>query len=165
MKTHKKGCIVLLTLFLCGNIVNVLAKGTHAASEKALTEQIASARPDNYAPLGVRGSPVHKAGEMMFSYRSIEMAMDGLQDENAIPIEETLDAYLMVPIKIRMRTHMFGAMFAPHDRITLMAMMSHRTNFIQMQGAHLHSPGGDGPRRTPSHHRRSVRDDRRTRGY
>ena len=81
----------------------------------------------------------------MFSYRSIEMAMDGLQDGNAIPIEETLDDYLMVPIKIRMRTHMFGAMFAPHDRITLMAMMSHRTNFIQMQGAHLHSPGGDGP--------------------
>ena len=81
----------------------------------------------------------------MFSYRAIEMAMDGLQDGNAISIEETLDDYLMVPLKMRMRVHMFGAMFAPHDRITLMAMMSYRNNFVQMKGAHLHSPGGDGP--------------------
>ena len=144
MKTHKKGGIVLLILFLCGNIVNVFANGTHAASEKESTEQIAAARPDNYAPLGVMGDHVHRAGEMMFSYRSIRMVMDGLQDGNAIPIEETLDDYLMVPIRMRMRTQMFGAMFAPHDRITLMAMMSHRNNFMQMKGAHLHSPGGDG---------------------
>ncbi|RKU16411.1 hypothetical protein C6503_12345 [Candidatus Poribacteria bacterium] len=145
MKTYKKGGIVLLILFFCGNIVNVFANGIHAASEKESTEQIASARPDNYAPLGVMGDPVHSAGEMMFSYRSIEMAMDGLQDGNAISIEETLENYLMVPTRMRMRVHMFGAMFAPHDRITLMAMMSYRTNFIQMKGAHLHSPGGDGP--------------------
>lgn len=144
MKMHKKGSIVLLILFLCGNIVNVFANGTHTASEKELIDQIASAPPDNYAPLGVRGDHVHKAGEMMFSYRSIEMAMDGLQDGNAIPIEETLDDYLMVPIRMRMRTHLFGAMFAPHDRIMLMAMISYRNNFIQMKGAHLHSPGGDG---------------------
>ena len=145
MKTDKKGCMVLLILFLCGNIANVFANGTYAPSEKELTDQIASARLDNYAPLGVMGDHVHRAGEMMFSYRSIEMAMDGLQDGNAISIEDALDGYLMVPIKMRMRTHMFGAMYAPHDRITLMAMMSHRTNFVQMKGAHLHSPGGDGP--------------------
>ena len=145
MKTDKKGGIVLLILFLCGNIVNVFANGTHAPSEKESTQQTASASSDNYAPLGVMEDSVHRAGKMMFSYRSIEMAMDGLQDGNAIPIEKTLDDYLMVPLRMRMRTHMFGAMFAPHDRITLMAMMSHRTNFIQMKGAHLHSPGGDGP--------------------
>ena len=144
MKTYKKECLVFLFLFLCGNIVNVFANGTHAASEKESTEQTASARPDNYAPLGVMGGHVHRAGKMMFSYRSIEMAMDGLQDGNAIPIEETLDDYLMVPIRMQMRTRMFGAMFAPHDRITLMAMMSYRNNFIEMKGAHLHSPGGDG---------------------
>ena len=144
MKTYKKGGIVLLILFLCGNIVNVFANGTHATSEKESTEQIASARPDNYAPLGVMEASVHRAGEMMFSYRSIEMAMDGLQDGNAIPIEETLDDYLMVPIRMRMRMHMFGAMFAPHDRITLIALTSYRNTFMQMQGAHLHSPGGDG---------------------
>ena len=145
MKTYKKGGIGLLIFFLCGNTVNVFANRTHAASEKESTEQIASARPDNYAPLGVMEDSVHRAGEMMFSYRSIEMAMDGLQDGNAISIEETLDDYLMVPVRMRMRVRMFGATFAPHDRITLMAMMSYRNTFMQVQGAHLHSPGGDGP--------------------
>ena len=145
MKVDKKAWVVLSVLLFCGNTVAVFANGNRTASEEKSTDKVISTRPDSYTPLGVMGDQAHSAGEMMFSYRSIEMAMDGLQDGNAIPIEDALDDYLMVPIRMRMRTHMFGAMYAPHDRITLMAMMSHRTNFIQMQGAHLHSPGGDGP--------------------
>ena len=145
MKVDKKAWVVLSVLLFCGNTVAVFANGNRTASEEKSTDKVISTRPDSYTPLGVMGDHVHSAGEMMFSYRSIEMAMDGLQDGNAIPIEDALDDYLMVPIRMRMRTHMFAAMYAPHDRITLMAMMSHRTNFIQMQGAHLHSPGGDGP--------------------
>ena len=72
MKIEKNAWGVLLILLFYGNTIDVLANG------KESTEQIASARPDNYAPLGVRGDHVHSAGEMMFSYRSIGMAMDGL---------------------------------------------------------------------------------------
>ncbi len=144
MKIEKNAWGVLLILLFYWNTIDVFANGTHAPSEKESTEQIASARPDNYAPLGVTGDHVHSAGEMMFSYRSIGMAMDGLRDGTAISIEEALYDYLMVPLRMRMRMHMFGAMFAPHDRITLIAMMSHRNNSMKMKGAHLHSPGGDG---------------------
>ena len=144
MKIEKNAWGVLLILLFYWNTIDVLANRTHAPSEKESTEQIAFARPDNYAPLGVTGDHVHSAGEMMFSYRSIGMAMDGLRDGTAISIEEALYDYLMVPLRMRMRMHMFGAMFAPHDRITLMAMMSHRNNSMKMKSAHLHSPGGDG---------------------
>ena len=144
MKIGKKAWVALLILFFCGNIVSVFANGTHAPSEEKSADQLVSPRPDSHAPLGVMGDHVHSAGEMMFSYRFLGMAMDGLRDGTAISIEEALYDYVMVPLRMRMRMHMFGAMFAPHDRITLMAMMSHRNNFMEMKGAHLHSPGGHG---------------------
>ena len=142
MKTDKKGGIVLLILFFCGNIVNVFANGTHAASEKESTEQIVSARPDNYAPLGVMEDHIHNAGKMMFSYRTLGLAMDGLRDITDISIEDALDDYTMVPIRMQTRMHMFGAMFAPHDRVTLMAMMNYRNDFMEMQVTHRHIPEG-----------------------
>ena len=113
MKIEKNAWGVLLILCFCGNIVSVFANGTHAPSEDKSTDQVASTtRPDSHAPLGVMGDHAHSAGELMFSYRFLGLAMDGLRDGTAISIEEALYDYVMVPLRMRMRMHMFGAMFA-----------------------------------------------------
>ena len=140
MKIPKKAWIVCL-LLLWGTI-GAFANGIHTPTDAEPTHQITSTRPDSHAPLGVMGDHAHSAGEIMFSYRFMGMAMDGLQDgTDPISTEAALHDYAMVPLTMRMQMHMFGAMLAPHDRITLMAMTSYRRNFMEMEGAHLHDTG------------------------
>ena len=142
MKPLKKAWIVCL-LFLWGSPIGAFANGTHAPTDEESTNHIASTRPDSHAPPGVMGDHAHGAGELMLSYRFMGMAMDGLQDgTDPIPTEEALHAYAMVPITMQMQMHMFGVMIAPHDRLTLTAMTSYRRNFMEMEGAHLHTSGG-----------------------
>ena len=137
MKTPKKTWIVCL-LFLWGSTIGAFANGIHAP-----TDQITSTRPDSQAPLGVVGDHVHGAGELMFSYRFMGMAMDGLQNgTDPITTEAALHDYAIVPLTMQMHMHMFGAMLAPHERITLMAMTSYRRNLMEMEGAHFHGSGG-----------------------
>jgi hypothetical protein len=81
------------------------------------------------------GDHVHSAGEMMLSYRFMRMRMDGNRSgtETLTP-DEVLDDYMVTPLNMPMTMHMLGAMYAPSDRVTLMAMvpflsqeMEHRT--------------------------------------
>jgi len=138
-----KAWIIFLILLLCGSTVAAFANGLHAPSETESAAQIASPRPDSYAPLGVMGDHAHEAGELMFSYRFMGMAMGGLRDGTTpMSTEEALHDYAVVPTAMRMRMHMFGAMLAPHDRITLMAMIRYQENSMEMEGAHLHTTGG-----------------------
>lgn len=143
MKVGKKVWVAFLVLFLCGSTVGVLANGTHTTSEEKSADRTTSTRPDSYAPLGVIGDHAHSAGELMLSYRFRRMAMAGLLDgTDTVSTEAALLRYQMVPTTMQMQMHMFGAMFAPHDSITLMAMTSYRSNFMEMEGAHTHATGG-----------------------
>ena len=47
----------------------------------------------------------------------------------------------MAPTAMDMRMHMFGVMFAPHDKITLMGMTSYQQRYMEMEGAHQHATG------------------------
>ena len=142
MEPLKKAWIVCL-LLLYGSPIGVFANGTHALTDEDSINKITSTRPDSHAPLGVMEDHTHSAGEMMFSYRFMGMAIDGLQDEtDAISTEAALHDYAMVPITMQMQMHMFGVMLAPYDRLTLMAMTSYRRNLMEMEGAHLHGSGG-----------------------
>ena len=138
-----KAWIIFLILLLCGSTEAAFANGLHAPSETESADQIASPRPDSHAPLGVMGDHAHRAGELMFSYRFMGMAMDELRDGTTpISTEEALHDYAMVPTTMQRQMHMFGAMLAPHDRVTLMAMISYLENSMEMEGAHLHGSGG-----------------------
>ncbi len=142
MKIGKKAGLAFLVLFFCGSTVGVFANGNHTSSEEKSTDQTTSTRPDSHAPLGVMGDHAHGAGELMFSYRFMGMAMDGLLDgTDTVSTEDALLHYQMVPTTMQMQMHMFGAMFAPHDSVTLMAMTSYRSNFVEMEGAHTHATG------------------------
>lgn len=92
-------------------------------------------RPDGHAPIGVMGDHTHDAGEFMLSYRYMHMDMGGNRiGTNSISFEDTLAQFPVTPLSMTMDMHMFGAMYAPADVVTLMVMvpyieknMDHRT--------------------------------------
>ncbi|MDE0636205.1 MAG: hypothetical protein OXI43_10205 [Candidatus Poribacteria bacterium] len=94
------------------------------------------------APISVIGNHVHTSGEMMFSYRFMAMDMRGLQSgTDTVAIADVLKDFMMAPTAMDMRMHMFGVMFALHDKITLMGMTSYQQRHMEMEGAHLHATG------------------------
>ncbi len=129
--------VLLLFLLTHAHAPVALAYGTLAHPE------IQSARPDSHAPLGIMGDHTHSAGEWMLSYRFMAMRMRDLRNgTQVISPADVPQHFAVTPVRMNMRTHMFGAMFAPHDRVTLMAMTSYRDNFMEMQGgAHDDSNG------------------------
>ena len=83
-----------------------------------------SARPDGHAPIGVMGDHQHKKGDWMASYRYMYMEMDGI---------DTFGPYTMMrPTGMEMEMHMFGAMYAPSDKLTLMLMGNHTEKDMDM---------------------------------
>ena len=94
-----------------------------------------STRPDSHAPLGVMGDHAHSSGEWMLSYRFMAMGTRDLRNgTQVISPDDVLQHFAVIPVRMNMQTHMFGAMFSPHNSVTLMAMTSYRDNFMEMQG-------------------------------
>ena len=72
------------------------------------------------------------------------MAMDMRGLQSGTDTTETADVlkdFMMVPTAMDMRMHMFGVMFAPHDKITLMGMTSYQQRSMEMEGSHQHATG------------------------
>ncbi|MEM7099635.1 MAG: transporter [Pseudomonadota bacterium] len=107
----------------------------------------------DHGPIGVMGDHTHQAGEVMFSYRYMNMYMkdsrDGTDDLNLTEIVTRESSPFgpptlrVVPRTMRMQMHMLGVMWAPSDRLTLMGMfnyveseMSH-TTFMGMAGSNI----------------------------
>ena len=128
MEIFTRFSIVLLMLFILTN-ATVLANGRNGESESEST------RPDSHAPLGVMGDHLHGKSEWMLSYRFMAMGMEGLRDGTKSISPDEVHGFTVIPTHMRMQMHMFGAMFAPHDRITLMAMTSYRDNFMEMEAS------------------------------
>ena len=113
-------------------------------------------RADGHAPIGVMGDHRHAEGEVMFSYRFMRMDMAGNQigtnDVSPTAIATTVPnrffgmagqppTLRVVPTDMTMEMHMFGAMYAPNDRVTLMAMLP----WVRKSMDHLTFAGGAGP--------------------
>jgi len=82
-------------------------------------------RADLYAPMGVMGEHMHGAGGFMLSYRYMHMRMDGNRiGRNSVSASSVLaSGYMATPTDMDMDMHMFGAMYAPFDWLTLTAMI------------------------------------------
>ena len=101
-------------------------------------------RADDHAPIGVMADHRHHKGEWMFSYRAMLMTMAGNRDDTAsLSISEVLRSgtgtYRIAPEKMTMTMHMLGLMYAPSDRLTLMAMAPYVSS-LEMD--HLTAAGG-----------------------
>lgn len=91
-----------------------------------------AARPDGHAPIGVMGDHTHKKGEFMFSYRYMFMNMDGNRDgTNSLSDSEVLEDFAIAPVDMTMEMHMFGAMYAVSEDVTLMAMVPYVTKEME----------------------------------
>ncbi len=100
-------------------------------------------RPDGHAPLGVMGDHTHGAGEFMLSYRYMYMNMDGNRDgTDQLTTAEVVDPngqnFIISPVNMPMGMHMFGMMYAPTSKLTLMAMVP----VISLEMDHVTRPGG-----------------------
>ncbi|MDE0427355.1 MAG: transporter [Candidatus Poribacteria bacterium] len=108
----------------------------------AYADTLKQSRADSHAPIGVMADHGHKIGEMMLAYRFMAMDMRGLQSRaTLVETADILKDFKMAPTQMRMQMHMLGAMFAPHNRVTLMAMTNYQRNTMQMEGSHQHTHG------------------------
>ncbi|MBC2600557.1 transporter [Puniceicoccus vermicola] len=89
------------------------------------TDDWTSDRPDGHAPIGVMSDHMHHKGEWMLSYRFMYMDMDGMRNgtDNLSSQDVFAEGYMVSPKKMTMEMHMLGAMYAPSDDITLVAMV------------------------------------------
>ncbi|NQY73845.1 MAG: transporter [Candidatus Margulisbacteria bacterium] len=102
--------------FLCGLVVSL--------SAQTLASDWNNGRVDTHAPIGVMGEHTHETGEIMLSYRYMTMTMEGNrsgQDQKSVT--DVLSDFMVSPLDMTMSMHMMGAMYAPSDRLTLMAML------------------------------------------
>jgi len=91
-------------------------------------------RPDGHAPISVMGDHMHGKGEWMFSYRYMHMNMEDLKNgSDDATFDQALENYMVTPTSMPMNMHMLGAMYAPSDKITLMAMV----NYTSMTMDHI----------------------------
>lgn len=96
----------------------------HSDDKTTAPGQWTSGRPDGHAPIGVMGDHVHGQGEWMVSYRYMFMSMDGNRDgTDDLSNDEVLEDFMVSPEDMTMQMHMLGAMYAPTDQLTLMAMV------------------------------------------
>ncbi len=116
---------------------------------------MADSRADSHAPIGVMGDHLHKKGEWMLSYRFMSMSMkDNLLGTNSISPDQIATTIpnrffgtpgqpptlRVVPLEMTMNMHMLGMMYAPSDRVTLMAML----NYLDSDMDHVTYMGGMG---------------------
>lgn len=87
-------------------------------------------RPDGHAPIGVMGDHVHGAGEWMLSLRAMRMHMQGMREgTDRISNDDVFgQGFLVTPTEMDMDMLMFGAMYAPTDEVTVMAMLPYLRN-------------------------------------
>ncbi|MEJ8568115.1 transporter [Elongatibacter sediminis] len=106
------------------------------------------ARADDHAPIGVMGDHLHDKGEWMVSYRFMRMRMDGNRDgtdgiDPGTIVTTAPNRFFgmpgqpptlrVVPETMTTDMHMFGLMYAPSDRVTLMLM----ANYLEKEMGHV----------------------------
>ena len=101
-------------------------------------------RADDHAPIGVMGDHTHEAGELMFSYRYSRMSMDDNRSSTGkrsarevVGTPADPGRFTVVPTQMEMQMHMLGAMYAPHDRVTLTTMVP----ILELSMDHLRRDG------------------------
>lgn len=127
----KKAAIAFSSLLFC---TNVMADDGHGHVGLELdSDGFHPVRADGHAPIGVMGEHMHKKGEWMVSYRYKYMDMEGnrIGDTEVSPdfiVTNVANRFgtpatlRVVPTEMTMEMHMFGAMYAPSDWLTLMVM-------------------------------------------
>ncbi len=90
--------------------------------------------PGSYAPIGVMGDHLHHKGGWMFSFRAMDMNMEGnISGSSEINDMALYNNYIVAPQQMNMRMYMIGAMYAPNDNFTLMIMQNYAENSMDLR--------------------------------
>lgn len=92
-------------------------------------------RVDGHAPIGVMADHSHNEGEMMVSYRLMQMDMEGLINGSDDWSSDDLfnnTNYSMAPTNMQMMMHMAGIMYAPSDDWTFVVMLPYTSKEMSM---------------------------------
>lgn len=98
-----------------------------------------------HGPIGVMGDHTHRAGEWMLSYRYMFMHMDGHRAGTRRLSSQDVYArgFGSAATEMDMEMHMLGMMYAPSDRLTLMAMANYvRKDMTMKMNPHMMGGGG-----------------------
>ena len=135
-------CVVTLSIS-SSNVFAALLDGMFDGFENSLSQRLSQKgekltignfytpeRADSHGPIGMMGDHTHNEGEFMFSYRYMQMEMDGLRDGTSglSPAQVRGQGFAVVPTYMRMQMHMFGAMYGLNDTVTLTAMLPYLRN-------------------------------------
>lgn len=125
---------ILFVAMLCVATLSTFAQHEHEDTHGSKSHFWSSSRPDGHAPISVMADHMHHKGGVMFSYRYMTMDMRQLrQGTNDATTTDAHTNYMVAPIDMVMRMHMLGAMYAPSDKITLMAMANYLENDMNLQ--------------------------------
>ena len=111
--------VIFVTMLLCFSSVDALSEKVH--------------RPDSHSSISVMGDHTHKINDIMFSYRFGQMEMGDMYDgDRPISTDDVMfspyssssgnGTYMNSPLSMTMEMHMFGIMYAPSNKLTLMLM-------------------------------------------
>lgn len=143
--------------FAAAALASAISISSASADETiAITKNgVTAAHADSHAPIGVMGDHMHKEGEVMLSFRYMHMDMEGNRigtgDVDAATIATTVPnrffgmpgqppTLRVVPTNMTMDMYMLGAMYAPTDWLTLMAM----GNYTAKEMEHITFAGATG---------------------
>lgn len=113
-----RSCVVFCLLLAAAfSHVQAADRHLHHASGHALHP--------GHEPIGAMGTHLHQEGNWMFSYRWMRMQMEGNRaGADRLSVSEVLgQGYSVVPERMDMDMHMFGAMYGVSDDLTLMLML------------------------------------------
>lgn len=96
-------------------------------------ESCCATSPAGQAPAGVMLFNNHQKGEWMFSYRYMNMMMDGsISGTKNVSDNQVFNQYIMSPDKMMMNMHMVMAMYGISNKFTLMGMFNYNTQTMSM---------------------------------
>jgi hypothetical protein len=92
--------------------------------------------------INVLGAHTHPKGQAMFGYHYMFMNMEGIRDgdDEISPAEVFSRGFTVAHTRMEMQMHMMEAMYAPTDRLTLMAMLPYKhmsMEHVMSTGAHF----------------------------
>lgn len=129
----------LTTFAVCVLLVMSTGGPTHSleASSSAVdyTEMsLEDLMNESFVQSGVLGGHTHYEGDVMVGYHYMLMHMAGNRDgTRKVPVSEILGSFMMSPINMVMHMHMFNAMYAFTDEITVMAMVPYLVKSMDTQ--------------------------------
>lgn len=138
MKIHNKNKLLVLLAF---SLLLTLTSQVGLAHEQ-------QGRADSHAPIGVMGDHMHKRGEFMISYRHMQMSMSGNREGSSEISDDEIATVIpnaffgmtgmpptlrIVPQEMDSTMDMFGVMYAPTDKVTLMLMLNYLSKDMRLK--------------------------------